>query len=285
MRTIIRLTFLEMKKKKILYLTLILTAIFLLLYGTAAKYAYQSFEANTNDAVIRLTFINQFISMGMYVAGFIIAFLSIFSSVGAIASEIENGTYDAVLSKPIARYEVVLGKFIGILLILIPYVTILYLSIIGINVMFGEGVIVNFAIASVVKSLLTLYLLPIVLTSIGIFLSCSISTMAAGVIVVILYFCGMIGGFLEKMSFFITAETAKSVMSNIGIVTSLIMPSDVIYRKASSILFTTKSGLNLSIDGMVGGNIQPSSFMMGYIGVYIIVIVILALRRFQKRDL
>ncbi|MCY6369453.1 ABC transporter permease [Clostridium ganghwense] len=285
MSTIIRLTFLEMRKKKILYLTLIFTVIFLALYGTAAKYAYQSFEANTSDAVIRLTFINQFISMGMYVAGFIISFLSIFSSVGAISSEIESGTYDAVLSKPIARYEIVLGRFIGILLMLIPYVTFLYLSIIGVNVFFGKGVVVNFTFQAIVKSLLTLYLLPLVLTSIGIFLSCSMSTMASGVIVVILYFCAMIGGILEKMSFFITVETAKSVMSNIGIATSLIMPSDVIYRKVSSLLFTTKSGLNLNMENMVGGNTQPSSFMMGYVILYIVVMIILALRKFQKRDL
>ncbi|MCY6353835.1 ABC transporter permease [Clostridium sp. ZS2-4] len=283
MRTIIRLTFLEMKKKKILYLTLILTVIFLALYGVAAKYAYKSLP--TDNAIVRLGVVNQFLSMGMYVAGFIIAFLAIFSSCGAISSEIESGTYDAVLAKPIARYEIVLGRFIGILLILIPYVTLLYLSIIGVNVFCGKGVVVNFAFQSIVKSLLTLYLLPVVLTSIGIFLSCSTSTMASGVILVILYFCGMIGGFLEKISFFLTDQVAKSVTSNIGIVTSLIMPSDVIYRKVSSLLFTTKSGLNLNMENMLGGDIQPSFFMMGYVVVYSIVMIILALRKFQKRDL
>lgn len=283
MRTIIRLTFLEMRKKKILYLTLILTVIFLFLYGTAAKYAYESLP--TDNAVVRFTIINQFLSMGMYVSGIITAFLAIFSSCGAISSEIENGTYDAVLSKPIARYEIVLGRFFGILLILIPYVTFLYLSIIGLNIFFGKGAAINFTFQAVAGSLLTLYLLPVSLTAVGILLSCSMSTMASGIILGILYFCAMIGGLLEKISSFITEQTAKSVMSNIGIITSLIMPSDIIYRKVSSLLFTTKSGLNLSIDSMIGGTTQPSSFMMGYIIVYIVVIVILALRKFQKRDL
>ena len=49
--------------------------------------------------------------MGMYVAGFIIAFLSIFASVGAISSEIEQGSYLAVVSKPIHRFEMVLGRW------------------------------------------------------------------------------------------------------------------------------------------------------------------------------
>lgn len=283
MSTIIRLTFIEMRKKKILYITLIFTLIFLVMYGVAAKYSYK--HLSESESVIRFAVVNQFISMGMYVSGFIIAFLSIFSSVGSISQEIENGTYDAVLSKPISRYEVVLGKYFGILLMLIPYITFLYLSIIEINIILGKGGIVNFQVGAIVKSLLVLYLLPILLTSIGIFLSCRISTMASGVILVILYFCAMIGGFLEKMSSFIQNESAKLVMSNIGIVTSLIIPSDVINRKVSSILFTTKSGLNLNIENMIAENVQPSNFMMGYILVYIVVIVFLALRSFQKRDL
>jgi ABC-type transport system involved in multi-copper enzyme maturation permease subunit len=39
--------------------------------------------------VVRVGVLSQFLSMGLYVAGFIIAFLAIFSSCGAISSEIE----------------------------------------------------------------------------------------------------------------------------------------------------------------------------------------------------
>ncbi|MCY6957170.1 ABC transporter permease [Clostridium brassicae] len=283
MNTIIRLTFLEMKEKKILHITIILTLIFLALYGIAAKYAYAGLA--NQDAVVKLGFLSQFVSMGIYVGGFIIAFLSVFSSVGAISSDIENGTYDAILSKPIARYEVVLGKIIGLLSILIPYVTIMYLGIIGINIFFGKGEVINFTLVAIIKSLLIIYILPILLVSVGIFLSCRTSTVGAGVILVILYFLGMIGGLLEKISFVLTDQVAKSVISNIGIITSLIIPSDIVYRKASSILFTTKSGLNFNIDSMLGGNVQPSSFMMIYITFYIIAMIILATRKFQKRDL
>jgi ABC-type transport system involved in multi-copper enzyme maturation permease subunit len=272
-----------MRKKKILYLTLVLTAIFLALYGTALKFSYKSLHME--DALIRAAISEQLLSMGIYAMGFIISFLSIFSSIGAISSEIENGTYDAILSKPINRYEIVLGRFVGILLVLLPYVTFLYSSIIGLNLLFGKGAVVNFALKSLIKSLAMLYLLPILLTSIGIFFSCFLSTMGSGVILGILYFCGMIGGILEQIGHFMTEEAAKGVLTNIGIITSLVIPSDIIYRKVSSLLFTTSSGLNFSIESIMGGSIQPSPFMIGYIVVYIIAVIILALRKFQKRDL
>ncbi len=283
MSTIIRLTFIEIRKKKILYLTLGLTAVFLILYGTALNFAYKSL--GYEEAFIRATLSSQLISMGIYAMIFIVSFLSIFSSVGAISSEIDNGTYDAILAKPIKRYEIVLGKYIGILLVLIPYVTFFYLGVIGINIFFGKGMIVNLAFNSILKSLLTLYLLPILLTSIGIFFSCSMSTMASGVILVIMYFFGMVGGFLEQISGVITIENTKEALSNIGIITSLIIPSDVIYRKASSLLYTTSSGLNLSMSSFMGRNNEPSVVMMIYIVVYILVMMILAVRKFQRRDL
>ncbi|WP_099191641.1 ABC transporter permease [Tepidibacter mesophilus] len=283
MSTIIRLTFIEIRKKKILYLTLALTFAFLILYGTALNFAYDSLELQ--EPFIRATISSQLMSMGIYAMIFIISFLSIFSSVGAISSEIENGTYDSILTKPIKRYEIVFGKLIGILLILIPYMTFFYLSIIGLNIFFGKGLIVNLAFKSVFNSLLTLYILPILLTSIGIFFSCSMSTMASGIMLVIMYFCAMIGGFLEQISVAISIEATKQALSNIGIITSLIMPSDVIYRKASSLLFTTSSGLNLSISSFMGTNNQPSAAMMFYIVVYILAMIILAVRKFQRRDL
>ncbi|MCT4508125.1 MAG: ABC transporter permease [Tepidibacter sp.] len=283
MSTIIRLTFIEIRKKKILYLTLALTVAFLILYGTALNYAYDSLEIQ--EAFMRTTISSQLITMGIYAMIFIISFLSIFSSVGAISSEIENGTYDAILAKPIKRYEIVFGKFIGVLLVLIPYITFFYSSIIGLNIFFGKGMIVNLAFKSILKSLLTLYLLPILLTSIGIFFSSFMSTMASGVILVIMYFCAMIGGFLEQISIAITIESTKQALNNIGIITSLIMPSDVIYRKTSSLLFTTSSGLNLSISSFISSNTQPSSAMMIYIIVYILSMIILAVRKFQRRDL
>ncbi len=282
MRCIIRLTLLEMLKKKILYLTLALTAIFLIFYGIAMNYGYDSLR--DAEPLMRIAVSGQFLSMGIYALGFIVSFLSIFASVGSISSEIEQGNYDAILSKPISRYEVVVGRYIGILLVLIPYATFFYLSIIGLNLYFGDGVVANIVTVNILKSLSVLYLLPTLLTSVGLLLSTYLSTMGAGVTLVILYFCGMVGGILEQIGHFITGE-AKVVLTSIGITTSLVIPSDIVYRKASSILYTTSSGMNFSADNMLGASIQPSGLMLFYIGFYIIIMVVLSIRKFQIRDL
>ena len=283
MTTIIRLTLLEMLKKKILYITMILTVIFLLFYGTALHFAYASLA--NEDLILRLAISSQLLSMGVYASSFIISFLSIFASVGAISSEIEQGTYDAILSKPISRTEVLLGKFFGLLGVLIPYLIVLMGGILGLNMFFAGDASASIPASYIADSLATMCLLPLFLASMGIFLSTFMPTVGSGVIMVLLYFCAMIGGVLETIANFINTPTAKAALTNIGIGTSLVMPSDVIYRKASSLLFTTASGMNLSPEGILGASCQPSKAMMVYIGVYILVLLIAALGKFKVRDL
>lgn len=283
MNAIIRLTFLEMFKKKIIYICIAMTIGFLVLYGIALHFVYASL--GEMDTMMRAMLSSQFLSMGMYVAGFIIAFLSIFASVGAISSEIEQGSYAAVLSKPIHRFEMVLGRWIGIVLMLLLYVTILFASIIGLNVIMGKGLIFHFTFLSLLKSLFMLYLLPLLLSAVGIFCSTCMSTVGSGIFVTLLYFCGMIGGIIEQIGKVVQIENVKVILSNIGIVTSLIMPSDMVYRKASSLLFTTSSGLNLNLDMVLGKAVQPSNIMIGYIIIYILFFLFIGIRKFNKRDL
>lgn len=283
MNVIIKFTFLEMFKKKIIYISAAMTIGFLMLYGIALHFVYDSL--GQMDVMMRAVLSSQFISMGMYVAGFIISFLSIFASVSAISFEIEQGSYLAVLSKPIHRFEMVLGRWIGIALMLLLYVTIFFGCIIGLNVIMGKGFTFHFTFSALMKSLLMLYLLPLLLSSVGIFFSTIISTVGAGIFVTILYFCGMVGGIIEQIGKMIEVENVKAVLANIGILTSLVMPSDTIYRKASSLLFTTSSGLNLNLEKALGNSVEPSNVMIFYIIIYICIFLFMAVRKFNKRDL
>lgn len=283
MNVIIKFTFLEMFKKKIIYISAAMTIGFLMLYGIALHFVYDSL--GQMDVMMRAVLSSQFISMGMYVAGFIISFLSIFASVSAISFEIEQGSYLAVLSKPIHRFEMVLGRWIGIALMLLLYVTIFFGCIIGLNIIMGKGFTFHFTFSALMKSLLMLYLLPLLLSSVGIFFSTIISTVGAGIFVTILYFCGMVGGIIEQIGKMIEVENVKAVLANIGILTSLVMPSDTIYRKASSLLFTTSSGLNLNLEKALGNSVEPSNVMIFYIIIYICIFLFMAVRKFNKRDL
>ena len=284
MTTIMRLTFIEMKKRRILYLTTGLTILFLGLYGFALKEVYKYFQTEEVAGLIRVGIISQMTSMGIYASGLIVSFLSIFASSGAISADLENGTYDAILSKPIHRWEILLGRYLGVLSLIIPYSIILIFSVLGLNLFFGKSAVAGISTISIIRGIAYFSLLPTLLCSVGIFLSSTMSTLGSGIILGIMYFIGMIGGIIEGIGS-ILQNKVGIILGNIGIVTSLIMPTDVVYRKAVSSVFTGENGINLAIDGILQAKIQPSPAMIIYVFIYVIFFVVWAIKKFEKRDL
>src|SRR5688500_543622 len=60
--------------------------------------------------------------LGVYVVNYLASFLALFLSVGAISGEIDSGTLHAVLARPIARAEYVVGRWLGYSMLLGAYV-------------------------------------------------------------------------------------------------------------------------------------------------------------------
>ncbi len=282
MMTIIRLTYLEMIKKKILLFTCVMTFVFFALYGLALYFIYR--EMGQTEQLMKLMISGQILSLGIYASGFIIAFLAIFISAGSVSTMVDQGIYDVILAAPIKRTHVILGRYLGLQFVLIVYSTMLYLGVVALNTVIGHGHFVHLSSVAIIKSLLVIYLMPVAISTVGFFLSTSISTIGSGIVITILYFCGMVGGFLEQIGYMLQTD-ASPILVRMGIITSLIIPTDVTYRKSFSYLFTTSSGIDLSAAGMMGKVGKPSDFMMVYIVIYILVFLGMTIRTFNRKDI
>jgi ABC-type transport system involved in multi-copper enzyme maturation permease subunit len=62
----------------------------------------------------RLEPINFFVMAGLYGVNFLVVMLAILASVDTIAGEIASGTIHTVVTKPLRRWEVVVGKWLGL---------------------------------------------------------------------------------------------------------------------------------------------------------------------------
>lgn len=277
MTTIIKYTIKEMFKKRALILTLILTLVYLALYSFGL---YDTYKHNTQTLFLSATISSTLISAGLYFASFIIAFLVVLTSVNSISGEIENGTIFAVLVKPLKRYELVLGKFFGIALMIIVYSLIFFFAIIGLNILFGANISIN--AASLIKSALLFSAVPLILLSITIYGSSRHSTLNTGIITVMLYGFAMVGGILEQVGYFIKQQG----LMNAGIISSLLMPTDITFRKMTNILFNN-GGINIlsGTGALFGSSNPPSIWMTVYTGLYIIFFLMMAVYSFEKRDI
>lgn len=277
MLTIALLTFREAIRKKIIVLAALLTAGFIALYGTGLHFAGESMTGiGSGNQAMRSAFGTQFLVMGLFLGSFISSVTAVFASVGAISSELDSGVLHAILTRPIRRFDIVLGKFLGSAGLVVPFSAILFLAVVSLAKHF-----VGAQPASLPPALALFCLQPILLLSVSLFFSTFLSTLGGGIASFALYALGFIGGFIEQMGAIMSIPT----MIRSGIVTSLIIPSDSLYRKAIALLCTTSgSPLEALRFGPFGTVSQPSSWMIGYATAYLLIALLAAVTIFRRRD-
>lgn len=275
MWTIAALTFREVLRKRILLVALLLTAGFLVLFGWALSEIGRGL-AQTPDQAYASVFKPQFLSVGLYLSSLIVGFLAIFSAVGAISGEVENGTLNAIVPKPIRRSEILLGKYLGYGTMLVIYAGLVFLAIVT-----EARVFLQYEPVSVLAGLGLYVLQPLIILAITMLGTSFLPTMANGVTMAMLLAVGIIGGVIEQIGVMIRSVT----LENIGIVSSLIIPADAIYRKAVSVLVSSGAGPMILAAGPFGSASPPSVWMVVYALIYLLGALALAVRVFERRDI
>lgn len=276
---ITRFTFKEALRKKVLLGAVVLSLLFLALFTLGNHFAQAEFargaSRNAQAAVMRASLSAGMTIAGLYVVNFLAGLLAIFTAVGTISSEIDSGTLHAVLPKPVARWEVLLGKWLGFASMIVAYVVLMGGAIVLIaSVVWGSAPPSPFA-GLVFMSLCALLLLC--LTVLG---STLLPTVTNGIVVFMLYGVGLMGGFIEQLGSAFRNET----MVNIGIITSLLIPSDVLWKMASYSVQPEDVLVRTATLPIFGGS-EPTLSMLGYVLAYMGAIVGLAVVAFNRRDL
>ena len=273
-----RFTIREALHKRVVHGVLALTVAFVLLFALGVWFAYRE-TANYMDLTLREISIRrmwsmQFTLLGMNAVSGIGALLAIFLSVGTISAEVDGGTLHAIVPKPLTRRDILLGKWLGFAVTLSIYVFALSLVVIGIVGFFSQTWPNNFIVA-----VLPLVLESILLLSLSILGTTFLPTVANGVVVFGLYSIATMAGFVEQLG----SLLSNNSMINIGIVTSLIIPSDSMGKLTASILQEGTSYAERMGPFVV--NSAPSGWMVVYAIVYMFVVLFVAQHVFASRDL
>ncbi|SFF98887.1 ABC-2 family transporter protein [Desulfotomaculum arcticum] len=277
MLTILKFTFKEHFSRKLLIFSLILAGIFLGLYGLGVHYTAKDLAQNQNPMIVDIVF-PQILSLGLYFGGFIVSFLAIFSTVGTVSSEIENGIIQTIIIKPVRRCDIILGKFLGTGVFLALYAFLFFLAL-----YFIIRLETGLELTGLWKAAALFALQPIILLAVTLLGSTIISTIANGVVAFTVYMIGIIGGMVEQIAWLINNVTLQKA----GIIASLIMPVDALYRKiVNSLLNPTGNPMTaLQQLGPFGSMVEPSVWMVVYAIFYVLLLVGLAVYSFNKRNI
>jgi Cu-processing system permease protein len=278
--TIALLTFREASRRKILLAALLLGLLFLIVFGLGFHFITIEMEKDFQGGeLVQLNEIRNFLLMaGMYVVNFLTAIMTVLTSVDTLSGEISTGTIHTVLSKPIRRWEVLLGKWLGF-----AGMITLYLLLMGGGVMGFIFLRSGYIAPHPIRALALIWLNDLVLLTVSLLGGASLSTLANGVLVFGLYGIAFIGGWIEQIGSFFSDQVAGQTAINIGIVTSLIMPSEALWKRAAHELQSPLVAV-LGVSPFASGA-YPSMIMIFYAVAYIILAFALAVRQFNARDL
>lgn len=273
--TIAGLTFLEARRRRLLWTVALLGLAFLVLFaiGFFIIHREMSREAGNNlgDLFEATDF---FLLAGLYVVNFLMIMLAVLTSVDTIAGEISSGTIHTIVTKPLRRWEVVVGKWLGFAAMLIAFTVIMSAGTIVII-----WAITGYAPNNPVQGITLMVVEGLVLLTLSILGGTRLSTLTNGVVVFMLYGLAFIAGWIEQIGAVLHNESAV----NIGIIASLIMPSEAMWKRAAYLMeppFLRSIGVH-----PFAAVSAPSPAMVVYTLLYIGVALAAALYCFQHRDL
>lgn len=274
MWTLVRLTLREMLNKKVLFLGLALTVVYLGLYGFGLYYMGK--DLKNLPEVFRLRLAADMLCTGLYISGMMVAGLTIFTSVGAISTEIENGVMQGLAAKPVARRDIFLGKLVGLGLILVAYSLLVFLVI-----NFMTQFFLGLEVGHYLFSLGLFCLQPLVILAVTMWGSSFLSTLGNGIVVFMLYSISVVGGITEQIG-----SLVNSSLVTVGIVTSLLMPVDAMYRLVNfSLVHGGDQSLNILSFNPFSTQTPPSVWMIVYTGIYFLFFIWLGNLVFTRRDI
>jgi ABC-type transport system involved in multi-copper enzyme maturation permease subunit len=275
---IARLTLRESSRRRIVLTALVLGVLFLLIFSIGFHLILSSpVNPGAGEATARLIRAEQnngLLLAGLYAVSFLSVAMAALMAADTLAGEITTGTIQTVVSKPIRRADVVLGKWLGFAALLGMYQALMSGGV-ALSVYLQSGYHPPHLLAGIG----VIYLESLLVMSVALMCSSRLSALATGAVVFGMWGLAFIGGWVEQIGTALQSDTAGKV----GIITSLIIPSEALWRRAA---YEKQSPLSGLIDFSPFGSLStPSLAMVIYAGVYLLGMLLLALRIFNRRDL
>jgi Cu-processing system permease protein len=274
---ITRLTFREASRRRILLAATLFGLLFLGIYALGLSQIQKEInqQHRAMPTLVTRELYNFILMAGLYVVNFLSIAMTVLTSVDTLSGEISSGTIQILVSKPVRRWEILSGKWLGFAGMLS-----LYLAFMAGGVMLVANLTLGYSAPNAMRGLGLMWLNLILLLSVSFLGGTYLSTLANGVFVFGLYGIAFIGGWIEQFGSFLENQTAV----NIGILCSLILPAEALWKRAAYEMQSPITGVVGNFSPFSAQSV-PSLLMVGYAILYALAALAFAIRQFKRRDL
>ncbi|MBE3575725.1 MAG: ABC transporter permease [Firmicutes bacterium] len=234
----------EAWRRRLVPAALILAVVYVSLFRLGLDHLLQRTAEGLGRPFVRLYLVAFMLVFALYGASLMVSVVTILASVGAISGEIDSGILQPIVARPVRRWEIVGGKYLGYgaLLVLLSLTMAWSLVVIGMDRL-GPGfwgqvlwdVTPSFALT------------PLVVLAVTLLGSVLLPTLGNGIAVFGLFSVAFIGGAMGQIG----AMVQNRWVYQIGRLSTFVLPSDGLYWAAARRVVETLS--EAAASGGAGG--------------------------------
>src|SRR6267378_2606785 len=205
-------------------------------------------EAARRRLLLALVLLTQLLILVMFMFSWVLSLAAVFIASPAISGELESGIALAILARPISRAEYVLGKWIGLVAVVIAYgLAAAAVELVAVQAVSGYQPPHPFEFLGFVLGE------GLVILTFSLMLSTRLAGMVGGVIAAILFGIAWMGGIVGGVG----AAFNNATITNVGTLTKLILPTDGLWRGA---VWSLEPAIVIAAQQQVGPAVAANPF-------------------------
>ncbi len=277
------LTVREIARRRILWVLLGLSVASVVLVGWGVdRLVTLARSEGLEELEVRIG-VSQVLIMIAFMFSFVLAMSAAFLAAPAIASDVETGTVHAMLARPLRRAELVVGRWLGLSVIVAGYAVLSgLLAVAAVDLVSGHvppapGVAVAY-LAFQAVAVLTLALA----------LGTRLPAIAAGAVTVVLFGLGWFAGVLSNVAVVLDAAP----LAGLGDTVRVLIPTDglwrgVIYGLEPPIVLLVAAGRSaaaMRANPFFAAEPPPAAFT-AWAAVWVVLVLLAGIALFRRREL
>jgi ABC-type transport system involved in multi-copper enzyme maturation permease subunit len=281
MLTIARITIAEAARRRVLWVLvgLALLAVALTAWGVDRLVELVR-EQGTSDLEVKLV-VSQVLIFVAFQFTFVLAMTAAFLGSPAIATDIESGVAQAMLARPLTRSSYLLGRWLGLAVVVVAYAAGSGLLAIG-----AVALVSGYTPPNIVTPIAFLAFQAIILLTFAILLSTRLPPIAGGAVAVVAYGLAWMSGVLGDIG----AALGASGVAAIGTLGQILMPTDglwrgVVYGLEPAVLITTAGSNPAARANPFFAAEPPANAFVGWALIWVVLVLVVAITQLRRREL
>ena len=281
MMTIALLTIGEAARPRVLWVLVALAAVAvgLTTWGVAALVGGVR-EDGVGDLEIKFV-VSQILIFIAFMFGFVLVMTAAFFGSPAIASDLESGVAQAMLARPLRRSSYLLGRWLGLAIVIVGYAALAGFLAIG-----AVGVVSGYLPPDPILPIAYLAGQALVLLSLTVLLSTRLPPIAGGAIAVVAYGLAWMAGILGKVGLAIGTASLVSVSD----AARFLLPTDalwqgVVYGLEPSFVINAVGDDFVARSSPFFTDAPPPTVIVAWSVLWVVLVLALAIYQLRRREL